>query len=125
MEAWQTLEHVIVRCGVALVLLSVWTWRLKRPTKFRGKNAQSLEEEFKVYGLSKKTMYVVGTLKILISVCFLMGHWAPFLIRPAAVVLAAIMFMAVLYHFKVENKNYFKALPAYLVLLFATYLVIM
>jgi uncharacterized membrane protein YphA (DoxX/SURF4 family) len=125
MEAWQTLEHILVRCGVALVLLSVWTWRLKRATKFRGKNAQSLEEEFKVYGLSKKTMYVIGTLKILISVCFLMGHWAPFLIRPAAAILAAIMFMAVLYHFKVENKNYFKALPAYLVLLFATYLVIM
>jgi uncharacterized membrane protein YphA (DoxX/SURF4 family) len=125
MEAWQTLEHILVRCGVALVLLSVWTWRLKRATKFRGKNAQSMEEEFKVYGLSKKNMYVIGTLKILISVCFLMGHWAPFLIRPAAAILAAIMFMAVLYHFKVENKNYFKALPAYLVLLFATYLVIM
>ena len=125
MEAWQTLEHILVRCGVALVLLSVWTWRLKRPTKFRGKNAQSLEEEFKVYGLSKKTMYVVGTLKILISLCFLIGALGTFLIRPAAFILAAIMFMAVLYHFKVENKNYFKALPAYLVLLFATYLVIM
>ena len=62
MEAWQTLEHILVRCGVALVLLSVWTWRLKRATKFRGKNAQSLEEEFKVYGLSKKTMYVIGSL---------------------------------------------------------------
>ena len=125
MEAWQTLEHLLVRCGLAFVLLSVWTWRLKRPTKFRGKDARSLEEEFKVYGLSKKTMHVIGTLKILISLCFLCGHWVPFLIRPAAVILAAIMFMAVLYHFKVENKNYFKALPAYLVLLFAIYLVIM
>ncbi len=125
MEAWQTLEHTLLRCGVALVLISVWTWRLNRPTWFRGKRAKTMEEEFKVYGLSKKTMYIIGFLKILISICFLCGHWVPFMIRPAAMVLAPIMFMAVLYHLKVENNKYLKVAPAYLMLLFATYLIIM
>ena len=27
MEAWQTLEHILIRCVVGVVLLSVWTWR--------------------------------------------------------------------------------------------------
>jgi hypothetical protein len=124
-EAWQTWEHIIIRWGVALVLLSVWTWRLKRPTRFRGKRAKSMAEEFAIYGLSKTTMYVVGFLKITISICFLCGHWLPFLIRPAAGVLLLLMFMAVVYHLKVEMNKLSKALPAYLLLFFSTYLFIM
>ena len=54
MEAWQTLEHIVIRCGLALVLLSVWTWRLNRPTRFRGsvlriwhKNLRSMDYQNK------------------------------------------------------------------------------
>ena len=125
MEAWQTLEHTIIRCGVAVVLLSVWTWRFNRPTLFRTKQAKNMREEFKVYGLSKTTMYLVGFFKICISICFLTGHWVPFLIRPAAVLLAGLMSMAVIYHLKTQRNKLFKALPAYLVLFFASYLAIM
>ncbi|MEK9773711.1 MAG: DoxX family protein [Opitutae bacterium] len=125
MEAWQSWEHIIIRCGVALVLLSVWTWRFNRPTRFRGKNAQNMIEEFQAYGLSTKTMYLVGFLKISISICFLCGHWFPSLIRPAAILLAGLMTMAVLFHLKAEKDNLWKAGPAYLVLFFASYLAIM
>ena len=91
MEAWQTLEHTIIRCFVALTLLSVWTWRFNRPTRFRGQRSKNMAEEFKAYGLSRRTMYTVGFLKIIISLCFLFGHWVPFLIRPAAIILAILM----------------------------------
>ena len=125
MEAWQTLEHTVIRCGLALVLLSVWTWRFNRPTRFRGKRARNMAQEFEVYGLSKKKMYVVGFLKVTISICFLCGHWIPFVIRPAAAILAFLMVMAVVYHLKVEREKLLKAAPAYLVLFFTSYLVIM
>ena len=125
MEAWQTWEHILIRCGVAFVLLSVWSWRLNKPTPFRGKNAKNMAEEFQAYGLSGKIMYLVGFLKISISICFLCGHWLPFLIRPAAILLVGLMTLAVLYHIKVEKNMLWKAIPAYLVLFFATYLAIM
>ena len=124
MEAWQSVEHIIIRCGIGLVLLSVWTWRINRPTRFRGRTAKSMEDEFAVYGLSRKTMLGVGFLKVVISFCFLCGHWLPFLIRPAAIVLFVLMFMAVIYHLKVEKENLRKVAPAYLVLFFTSYLVI-
>ena len=125
MEAWQTWEHIIIRCGVAVVLLSVWTWRFKLSTRFRCRSAQNMTEEFKCYGLSKRTMYAVGAFKIVISLCFLFGHWAPFLIRPSAILLAPMMLYAVYLHLNKEEDGYLKALPAYLVLFFSTYLVIM
>ena len=125
MEAWQTLEHTIIRCAVGLTLLSVWTWRFNRPTHFRGKHSKNMAEEFKAYGLSPKTMYTVGFLKVVISLCFLCGHWFPFMIRPAAIVLAILMVMAVVYHLRVEKDSLFKAAPAYVVLFFTTYLALM
>ena len=125
MEAWQTLEHITIRCGVALVLLSAWTWRFNRPTRFRGKRAKNMREEFALYGLSSKTMYFVGFLKVIISLCFLGGHWMPFLIRPAALVLVVLMTMAVIYHIRIEKDSLLKAAPAYIILFFATYLSLM
>ena len=125
MEAWQTLEHTIIRCFVALTLLSVWTWRFNRPTRFRGQRSKNMVEEFKAYGLSRKTMYTVGFLKIILSFCFLFGHWVPFLIRPAAIILAFLMLMAVVYHLRVEKDSLLKAAPAYVILFFTTYLALM
>ena len=124
MEVWQTLEHIVIRCGLALVLLSVWTWRLNRPTRFRGKRAKNMAQEFEVYGLSKQKMYIVGFLKLTISVCFLCGHWFPMFIRPAAIILAFLMAMAVICHLKVERDKLLKAAPAYIVLFFTSYLAI-
>ncbi len=123
MEEWQTTEHAVIRCVVALVLLSVWTWRVNRPTSFRGAKARTMLEEFKAYGLARGTAYLVGGIKVTIALCFLSGFWFPVLIRPAAAILVFLMSMAVFYHLKVEDKLR-KALPAYLILFFSTYLMI-
>jgi len=108
---------------VAVVLLSVWTWGLKRPTRFRGKRAKTMAEEFKVYGLSKKTMYVVGFLKIMVALCFFSGSWLPYLIKPAASLLSVLMLGAVVLHLNVERDNYLKVAPAYFMLFLSSYLV--
>jgi len=82
-----------------------------------------MTEEFKVYGLSKRTMYVVGFLKIMIAIFFLCGTWMPSLIKPSAILLSVLMFGAVVHHLRVERDNYLKVAPAYIMLFFASYLV--
>ena len=47
-----------------------------------------MAEEFKAYGLSKRTIYTVGFLKIIISFCFSFWSLGSLLIRPAAIILA-------------------------------------
>jgi quinol-cytochrome oxidoreductase complex cytochrome b subunit len=119
----EEISYFIIRILTGLVLLSVWTWRFNRPTRFRGKQAKNMKEEFKVYGLSEKSMYVVGFLKIMIAIFFLCGSWAPSVIKPSAILLAVLMFGAVVHHLKVERDNYLKVAPAYFMLFFASYLV--
>jgi hypothetical protein len=119
----EEVSYFTIRILVGVVLLSVWTWRFNRPTRFRGKQAKTMKEEFKVYGLSEKTMYGVGFLKIMIAILFLCGTWVPSLIKPSAILLSVLMFGAVVHHLKAERDNYLKVAPAYIMLFFATYLV--
>ena len=119
----EEISYFIIRILVGVILLSVWTWRFNRPTRFRGKRAKSMTEEFKVYGLSKRTMYVVGFLKIMIAIFFLFGTWMPSLIKPSAILLSVLMLGAVVHHLRVERDNYLKVAPAYIMLFFASYLV--
>jgi hypothetical protein len=119
----EEISYFIIRILTGLVLLSVWTWRFNRPTRFRCKQAKTMKEEFNVYGLSEKTMYGVGFLKIMIAMFFLCGSWVPPLIKPSAILLSVLMFGAVVQHLKVERDNYLKVAPAYIMLFFASYLV--
>ena len=119
----EEISYFIIRILVGVVLISVWTWRFNRPTRFHGKKAMTMKEEFKVYGLSEKTMYAVGFLKIMIAIFLLCGSWIPSLIKPSAIVLSVLMFGAVVHHLKVEGDSYLKVAPAYIMLFFASYLV--
>jgi hypothetical protein len=123
MGTYEEISYFIIRILTGLVLLSVWTWRFNRSTLFRGKQAKTMKEEFKVYGLSEKTMFVVGFLKIMIAMFFLCGSWVPSLIKPSAILLFVLMFGAVVHHLKVERDNYLKVAPAYIMLFFSSYLV--
>ena len=49
---------------VSIVVLSAWTWRLNMATIFRGENAETMLDEFLVYGLNENIMYIIGGLKI-------------------------------------------------------------
>ncbi len=54
---------IILKIVVALSLFNVWLIQKDKPTKWRGGNAQTIVEEFQVYGLPVWMCYLVGFLK--------------------------------------------------------------
>lgn len=105
----------ILQIVVALGLLNVWLVRAKAATEYRGGSAQSLKEEFATYGLPEWTFYVVGALKIGSAVLLLAGIWYPALIKPPALIVAALMVGALAMHAKAKDSPK-KYLPALLML---------
>ena len=105
----------ILQVVVALGLLNVWLLRSGRGTSYRGGNAQSMREEFAVYGLPGWAMYGVGGLKIVAALGLLAGIWVHTLVFPAAAVVAGLMVGALAMHLKVRDPLV-KSLPAFLVL---------
>ena len=106
----------ILQVVVSLGLLNVWLVRARTPTAFRGSSAQSLKEEFAAYGLPDWTFYAVGAAKIGAAILLIAGIWFPSVIRPAALVVSALMIGALGMHAKVKDPLT-KSLPAFLVLL--------
>lgn len=105
----------ILQVIVALGLLNVWLLRSGRGTEYRGGNAQSMREEFAVYGLPGWAMYGVGGLKVVAAVCLLAGIWVHTLVFPAAAAVAVLMVGALAMHLKVRDPLV-KSVPALSVL---------
>jgi len=100
-----------LQVAVALVLLNVWLVRANQPTPYRGGGAQNMKQEFQTYGLPTGAMYVVGGLKVLAAICFIVGIWVPMLVLPAAVVVGVLMVGALAMHLKVKDSA-LKSAPA-------------
>jgi hypothetical protein len=105
----------VLQIIVALILLNVWLLRLTRRTAYRGGNANSMKEEFAVYGLPSWSMYLVGLLKVGASVCLLAGVWLHFLVFPAALLIFLLMLGALAMHLKVRDPL-LKSAPAIILL---------
>ena len=90
--------------------------RARASTAYRGGSAQSLKEEFATYGLPAWSFYAVGALKVGSAVLLLAGIWVPELIRPPALIVAALMVGALAMHARVKDSPK-KFLPALLMLL--------
>lgn len=108
-----TLLQVIV----AFTLLFVWLVQARKFTPYRGGNAQSLRQEFAVYGLPEWSLFVVGGLKIGAAVALLVGVGVQALVLPAALLLCVLMIGAIAMHVKVADPIK-KALPASALLFF-------
>lgn len=109
---------------IAIGLLNVWLFRASQSTPYRGGSAESMREEFAVYGLPAFMMYAVGTLKVLISLSMIAGIWLPFLVLPSATVLILLMLGAFSMHLKVKDPLV-KAVPSLLMLGMAIAVVIL
>ncbi len=96
---------------IALGLLNVWLLRARKPTAYRGRDAQNMKEEFEAYGLPAWFMGVVGVLKVSLAILLLVGLWYPQVTKPAAIGIAILMLGAVSMHLKVRDPV-MKALPA-------------
>ena len=81
------LQYVLM-VVVSLVVLNVWFFRFNQPTIFRGGEASTMVEEFAVYGLSERIVYVIGGLKVIVALVLLIGFFKEKVIVPSALFMA-------------------------------------
>ncbi len=106
---------IVLKLVVALGILNVWIVRHVQPTPYRGKDAQTLREEFAAYGLPGWVYSAVGVVKIALALTLIGSLWLPALALPAALILGGIMVVAFGMHLKVSDPA-IKSLPALAVL---------
>ncbi len=106
---------LVLQIAIALIILNVWILRSGRATNYRGGDAETMKEEFAVYGLPPWAVYVVGFFKITLAVLLIVGVWFPSLTLPAAAGMGALMLGAVLMHVKVGDSIR-KTAPAFTML---------
>ena len=100
---------------VGLSILNVWLVQNKKATRWRGGDATTIVEEFQVYGLPVWSVYVLGTLKVILAILLIAGIWYPVLKWPASVGLAVLLTGSVFMHFKIGDPLV-KSFPAALFL---------
>jgi DoxX-like family len=105
----------ILKVIIALSLWNVWLLQAGKPTQWRGGEAQTILEEFKVYGLPVWLCYVVGFFKVSAAIALVASIWMPALETPAAVVLAVLLTGSILMHIKIKDPIK-KSIPAALFL---------
>tara|TARA_A100001011_G_C14185397_1_gene788805 strand:+ start:530 stop:916 length:387 start_codon:yes stop_codon:yes gene_type:complete len=107
----------ILKIITALGIFNVWILRYNKATEFRGGQAQNLKEEFETYGLKLWSMFIIGGIKISISILFIAGLFTQKLTLLnysdlyGAGIMSIIMIGAILMHLKV-NDPMKKSIPA-------------
>ena len=111
------MEFLVTLCQIIIVLgiFNVWILRYGKETNWRGGEAKSMKEEFAAYGLPDGVMVFIGAAKIILALCLIIGIWIPLLVKPAAAIMAILMFGAVSMHVKVKDPLQ-KSLPAFTML---------
>jgi hypothetical protein len=106
---------ILLQLIVGLSILNVWLLQPQKATRWRGGDATTIFEEFHVYGLPTWSVYVIGTLKVILALTLLAGIWYQGLIFPAAVGLAILLAGSVTMHLKIGDPL-IKSFPAALFL---------
>lgn len=114
--------RIVLQLIVVLGILNVWLLRAGKSTPYRGGRATNMREEFAAYGLPPVMMWVVGILKVSLSLALLTGIWFPELVQPAASGIGLLMLGAFLMHLKIKDPIK-KALPSIMVLLMCVMIV--
>jgi len=108
---------IIIRVIIALGIFNVWIIRYSKASPWRGGNAKTMKEEFKVYGLPEFFIGIIGFLKLLLASLLVISIWFPVLKIPAAIGIAVLMFGAIIMHIKIKDP-FKKSLPAATMFLF-------
>jgi len=109
---------VVLQLIVGLGILNVWLLRFNSCTSYRGGDARNMMEEFKAYGLPKTMVYIVGFIKVSLSIMLLTGIWIESLVDPAAIGMALMMSGAIIMHLKIKD-SFKQTLPALTLLIFS------
>lgn len=105
----------IIKIIIAVSIINVWLFRFKKSTIWRGNNADNMKEEFKAYGLPEWLMYVVGSLKVSLSLGLLLSIYFNELEIYSAYGIAFLMLIAIIMHIKIGDPIK-KSLPAFIFL---------
>lgn len=106
---------IALKVIVGLSILNVWLVQYNKATRWRGGDATTIFEEFEAYGLPSWSVYVVGTLKVILALLLIVSIWYAELQFAAAVGLAILLSGSVVMHFKIGDPL-FKSFPAALFL---------
>lgn len=114
------MEYVIValKLIVGFSILNVWLVRAKKPTPYRGGDANNIIEEFQNYGLPAWFTYVIGTAKVFLAIMLIVSVFYPGIGTYAAYGIAFLMLGAVAMHVKIGDPPV-KAFPALTFLAFS------
>ena len=102
---------IIIKIIIAASILNVWLFRFNKSTMWRGASAGNMKQEFEAYGFPEWVMYVIGILKISLSLALLASIYYPQLEEIAAFGLAILMLGAIGMHMKIGDPIK-KSLPA-------------
>jgi len=106
---------IALKVIVGLSILNVWLVQYNKDTRWRGGDATNIFEEFEAYGLPTWTVYVIGTLKVILAILLMVSIWYPVLQFPAALGLAGLLTGSIAMHFKISDPL-IKSFPAALFL---------
>jgi len=123
-DPMDAIASFVFKGAISFGILYAWTIGYNRPSKFRGGNARNMKEEFAAYGLPEWLVAVIRIVKISLAVGLLFGYFLPLVVKPIAIALTIIMFVAVMMHLKLHRDPLIKALPAYLLLSFNIFLIL-
>jgi hypothetical protein len=104
---------IALKLIVGISILNVWLVQPQKATRWRGKDAKNIFEEFKVYGLSKSFCYVIGFLKVSLALILLISIYFENLAIIGSAGLALLLLGSILMHLKVKDAL-FKSFPSFL-----------
>jgi hypothetical protein len=104
-----------IKIIIAISVINVWLFRVKKSTVWRGNNTDNMKDEFKAYGLPEWSMYIVGALKVLLSLGLLLSIYFNQLEIVSALGIAFLMLVAIAMHIKIGDPIK-KSLPAFIFL---------
>lgn len=109
----ELIDYVVIalKVIVGLSILNVWLIQPKKPTKWRGGNAETILEEFRVYGLSKRFCYIIGFLKVSLALILLASIKWDSLTLIGAIGLSTLLLGSIAMHIKIKDELY-KSYPA-------------
>ena len=102
---------IAAQITIALSIYNVWFFRFNKPTRYRGKNADTMKDEFNSYGLPDYFVWLIGFLKVSLATLLVIGIYINSLVFPASVGMAILMVGAIAMHIKVKDEM-IKSLPA-------------
>ncbi|MEJ6698065.1 MAG: DoxX family protein [Flavobacteriaceae bacterium] len=115
---------LIIQLILALGIYNVWIINYTKGSKYRGGSATNMSEEFKAYGFRGWFMKIIGFSKLTLATLLIAGIWFPYLINPSAFLIGILMVGALFAHLKI-NDPFVKSIPALIMLILCSALIIL